>query len=172
MSERLYSATELLRLPGIPTQAQEEVEARRAGILAEAERLGFKKLSKKGQPPSLEEPRLSYKSVIKQLFDSADLELGGLLYGVYSAVAHSTFYGLTQAMATEAAVEEPSSGALLKVPLGIGTDHVNTVLAAVIAGYLEAVMAVYRLHGWRSDEWEESCLQLARLARTRSAGSP
>jgi hypothetical protein len=170
MTERLYSAAQILALPGIPSHAEAHVTARRDGILAEGDRLGFKKVSKKGQPPALEEERLRNTAAIKRLIDEKDPQLGGLLYGVQSAITHGTLYGLMDALATEAAIQEPMSGELLKAPLAARADRVNSVLAAAAVSYINALMAVYRLHGWRSDEWEAAAMALARAAQNKPAG--
>ena len=170
MTERVFSTAQLLRLPGVPAQAEADITKRKNGILAEAERLGFKKVPKKNHPPALEEERASSTGAIKRLVAEDDPDLGGLVYGVYSAVTHATLFGLTNSLAVEAAIEDPMSGDLVKAPMAASADHVNTVLAAVAIGYVNALMAVYPLHGWSSDEWEAAAMTLVRAARSQSAG--
>jgi hypothetical protein len=79
MTERLYSAAPIIALPGIPPGAEAHVAARKDGILAEGDRLGFKKVSKKGQPPPLDEDRPSNRAAIKRPVDEKNPQLGGLL---------------------------------------------------------------------------------------------
>lgn len=150
MNERLYSLAEQERLPADAGDS-ERIAAGRRRILDEAERRGFAKLEKR-KAPTLEEPRpRSTETVRSALGAGADPELGHVLFGYFSAVSHGTAYGLMQSIDVvqrEQPLQPDTIGQLKTDSTGV-----NTVSAALILAYVEAVERKRKHFGWQSDEW-------------------
>lgn len=157
MTERLYSLAEQQRLPGDVVDRACIAERRRP-ILEEATKQSFVTVTKRRTPTALGEPRPSATETVKHaLGDSADPDLGRVLFGYFSAVSHGTVYGLLQGITIVQGDERlwPDSIGQLK------TDSVgvNSVFAAMILAYAEAVERKRRHFGWESEYWAMAVAQ-------------
>jgi hypothetical protein len=125
---------------------------RREDLLAEAERLGFEiVVSRRIDVRYLEEVRPGQTQLVKELLGAP---LGALVYGLFSAVAHGTTFGLMQSVQRAPNAPRPPG-----VEWGaVGTDSLDVVhvMAAVILATREALGRRNDLFGWNSDEWNSS----------------
>ncbi|MDQ6949055.1 MAG: hypothetical protein M3256_23040 [Actinomycetota bacterium] len=160
LTERLYSLAEAGKLPGAPDTLE-----RRRMILDEAERQGFAKKSGRGQPVSLIEPRKGSKAIVKWLFDKPDDDLGELVYRFWSAVTHSTIYGLVQSVDRNVP-QQSGLDSLVTVGMTVRTDQVQTVMAAVGLAYAEVGRLHRQLFGWCSDDWDRTVVNYLNGLRT------
>ncbi len=160
LTERLFSLAEAGKLPGAPDTLE-----RRRLILDEADRQGFEKKSVRGQPVSLVEPRKGSTAIVKWLFDKPDDDLGELVYRFWSAVTHSTIYGLVQSF--DRNVPQTSGlDSLVTIGMAVRTDQVQSVMAAVGLGFVEVARLHRQLFGWHSDAWDRTVVNYLNGLRT------
>jgi hypothetical protein len=158
-SERLYSLAEVEKLPG----AAPNLEARRR-ILDTADELGFERKHGKNQSVvSLEEWRPGQTKIVRWLF-AHDEDVGELIYRWWSAVAHSTLFGVTMNM--EVMADAVERNGLTSAAVVISSDQVRNVFRGVILGYLQVARFHDALFGWRSPELEDVMLRSARAVRS------
>jgi hypothetical protein len=141
MTERIYSVAELRKIH--PSRKEHSDRIQRM-ILEEAERQGFRKLSVKGRPPAIGEPRPSQTEAIASLMlDSATANAGTTLMRYYSAVTHGTLWGLLQS-AREPVEDIPGLGRQMR-GLRVSTTEINTMLCGVTFGYIPRDRSVLRI---------------------------
>jgi hypothetical protein len=158
VSERLYSLGEVAKLPGAPDNSD-----RRRRILDEADKQGFARFSTRGQTiVSLEERRKGNTALVTWLFGQPDQELGEIIYRFWSAVSHSTLYGLTQSLDRDVS-QASRIDSLVTVGLATRSDQVVTVMAAVGIAYIDAARFHDQLFGWRTDDWAKTVVNFLAL---------
>jgi hypothetical protein len=170
VNERLLTVSQALRLP-ISDEDKEQARERRADLLKEAERIGFRKApSRKNTPPALEEQRPSQTDLVRDLLhDGDDVSIGGLVYGYFSAVAHGTLLGLSQSISRDA----PNLPQVPGVTMGAvytGSGDVVTVLTAVILGLGRACLRRIEHLGWSDEEFKRTWLAAIRATGRPEAG--
>lgn len=144
-SERLYSIAEAMKIPGISDTS----DARRR-ILAEADRQKFKRISAKDQSVvSLEERRPGQTKLVRWLF-SENGDLGELIYRWWSAIAHSTLYGVN--LHFERPTDALDVAGLTTVAIVISSAQVQNVFRGVILAYAHVIALHERLFGWADSE--------------------
>lgn len=159
LSDRLYSIDETEKLGHDAAHCL----ARRRLILDEAQRQGFEKKSKKGQSVvSLEEYRPGSTAIVRRAFD--DDELGTTVYGLWSAVVHSTLYGLTSTLAPMG-TEIPGPRELRGV--AISAQDARSLIRGVLLAYAQVGKLHRALFGWTSPDWEKTMLNAFRLLRSQ-----
>lgn len=165
MTERLHSLTSSLRVKALES-VQSRLQERRSIILEEAARQGFRKLPRRGRPPELEEERPGNEAVVRRLF--GDSTLGATLYAAWSAVSHSTLYGLTSSMTPTG--DETAAG-MTGSAVGIGSDQAEAICHAVLLGYVSALRRQEEVLGWRSESCKKSIANAVHLIQSRDAGA-
>lgn len=161
-TEQLYSAAEEHRLLGDASNALE----RRSSILESAERHGFSKRTRKGKPPAVEEDRPSATVLFRKLFGEED-DFGAALFSFWSAIAHSTFYGVFNAVDAAAARKAgpPDNGPLVRVGVVADAVSLRLVLVSLVLGYHRMALTLRDLFGWGDEDWRKSLNNALRLAR-------
>lgn len=84
-----------------------------------------------------------------------DRRLGEIVYGLYSAVAHGTTFGLSNSFTLDA--EELSK--TLGITWGAiytGSGEVVILLCAVVIGWGQAIDRRNKLFGWHSVDWSQA----------------
>jgi hypothetical protein len=167
MNERIFGLAEQGRLP-LPEQERTRVSERRDELLAEAERYSFQTVrDRRTGVRYLEEVRPGQTQLIKSLLRTPDGDdsLGALVYGLFSAVAHGTTFGV---MSSVTAADVTNLARPLGVKWGVASTNsleVVHVLTAVILGTREALGRRNELFGWRSQSWSataEDAIQTVR----------
>jgi hypothetical protein len=158
MNERVYGFSQQIRLP-LSEEEKAKTHERRELLFAEADRLGFTPIP---APPKrrqyLDEMRPGQTHLVKALLrESGDESLGALLYGLYSAVAHGTPFGLTSSVTTDAPNLPSTPGVTW------GAVHTNSLdvvasLTSVIIGTAEAYDRRNKLFGWASPSWSKTVI--------------
>ena len=172
MNERLNGLSEQGRLP-LNDEDKTRAKTRRAALFAEAERHGFRKVRRdRSTPPTLEEERPGQTALIKLLLrEQGDVSLGAMVYGLFSAVAHGTTFGLSSSVTMK-------SPGLPKTPgttwgaLYTDADDVVAVLTAALLGVGLAVGRRNTLFGWRSDSWNDAWKDAVRTAKRSLPDTP
>lgn len=161
-TQRIASFAELKRLP--PDSIDRGLMKERLDeIYAEANRLGFRRISQKGKPTHVEEPMPSATSLVRDLMRGPDGDpWGGTLYSIWSATAHGTLYSLQTSLDS---MDEPDTHALR-----VSSDEVNLVLAGVITGYMALVQRYRPQLGWADDRWDK--LRVGAAASVRNFTQP
>jgi hypothetical protein len=158
VNDRLFGIAQQDRLP-VSEQDRTRALERREDLLAEAERLGFEiAVSRRADVPYLEEVRPGQTQLVKELLGA---RLGALVYGLFSAVAHGTTFGLMQSVQRAPNAPRPPGvewGAVI-------TDSLNVVhvLAAVMLATREAFDRRNDLFGWKSEAWNASAAAAVRV---------
>lgn len=166
-NERIHGLTQQTLLPLEP--ARRRAVERRAALFEEAGRLGFRKVGDRKRNPYLDERRPSATSLTRQLLgDDEDQELGRVMYGFLSAVAHGTTHGLSQSITLDAP-GGPRTPGVTWGAVYTGSRDVCTVLTALILALVRAHGARNKLFGWTSDDVNERYLGAVRQAK-RSLG--
>jgi hypothetical protein len=153
MNERIFGIAQQDPLP-ISQQDRMTASQRLNDLLAAAEGLGFEIVtSRRPNVGYLEEMRPGQTQLVKALLGApdGDASLGALVYGLFSAVAHGTTFGL---MSSVRAAQNPAGAPGVQWG-AVYTDSgdVIHVLAAVILGTREALGRRNDLFGWKSDSW-------------------
>lgn len=164
VNERLNSLSQqesVLIGDGSRTEARE----RRRRIFDEADRLGFRSITTRRQPRWLEERRPNSTALIRRLLSGGeDPQLGGLLYGYFSAVVHGTMFGFSQSIEVEA----PGAPKIPGVTWGAvytSSRNVCIVLGAMILALENAYRVRGTTLGWRSGELNGAMREALRATR-------
>lgn len=91
---------------------------------------------------------------MKWLFSDTEKDFGEVVYRFWSAVSHSTLYGLTQSC--DRNVPQTPFDSLRTVGMSVSIDQVQTTLATVGLAYVEVGKSHRGLFGWRSDPWDRT----------------
>jgi hypothetical protein len=168
MNERLFGLSQENRLP-LNADDLQRAQERREGLLAEAARLGFNTAGPARQ--AIEEERPGQTEVMRKLFRVGEDEaLGELIYGMFSAVAHGTTFGLADSV-TRDAPDIPKMPGVTWGAVYTSSGQVLIVLTAVLVGIAEAYRRRNELFGWRSESWSRAFLNGLEVAK-KSFPSP
>ena len=139
MNDRIFGLAQQDRLP-LPQRDPARASERVKDLLADAERFGFELvLHRPTNVRYLEEVRPGQTQLIKALLGApdGDASLGGFVYGLFSAVAHGTAFGLMQSV--KAAPHAPRPPGVQWGEVYTDSGDVVHVLGAVILGTGEAL---------------------------------
>jgi len=172
VNERIFGLAQQDRLP-ITKADKRRARERRTALYAEGERLGFRKVRpNRNVLATLEEPRPGQTAIIRELLRTGeDAELGVVLYGLFSAVAHGTTFGLTHSVTLDA----PGMPTVPGVTWGAvytGSWDVVSVLAAVILGIGKAYHARNKFFNWSSVAWNGVYVEAIRATKQALPGDP
>lgn len=172
VNERLFGLSEQGRFP-LAQADKERARQRRTALFAEGERLGFRKVKRgRKMPPTLEEERLGQTALVRALLRSGDdVELGRVVYGVYSAIAHGTLFGLTGSVTLDAP-GAPKTPGVTWGAIYTSSGHVVSALTALALGVGKALDARNRLFGWKADSWDSAFLDAIRAAQSSLPDPP
>jgi hypothetical protein len=164
MNERISGLSQQSRLP-LAEEEGARASERLNELFAEAARLGFQTVRDRGRVRYLEEMRPGHTELIKKLLSAdGDASLGALVYGVFSAVAHGTTFGLTSTVKADAPNLPKTPGvkwgAVYTSSLGV-----VSVLTAVILGTAEAYRHRNEFFGWASQSWNETAARAIQAAK-------
>ena len=139
---------------------------RRDALFAEAERLDFQTVPAPPKAPRyLEEMRPGQTELIKNILSVGDdASLGAFVYGLFSAVAHGTTFGLTSSVTADAP-NLPRTPGLTWGAVYTSSLSVVSAVTAVILGTAEAYRRRNKLFGWASQSWNETCLRAIQAAK-------
>ncbi len=156
MNERIFGLSQQGRMPLDPKDASRARERRKALFKIGAE-LGFLKVRPKGNsPPMLDEERPGQTEIIRRLMATGkDRSLGEFVYGLYSAVAHGTTFGLSNSVTLDAE-ELPKTPGVTWGAVYTGSGEVVIVLCAVVIGWGQAIDRKNKLFGWQSVAWSQA----------------
>jgi hypothetical protein len=156
MNERIYGLSQQDRLPLAKKDAKRAKERRKA-LCHIGEDLGFKKVrANRYAPPALEEPRPGQTEIIRKLMATGeDRRLGEFVYGLFSAVAHGTTFGLSGSVTLDAE-ELPGTPGVTWGAIYTGSGEVVIVLCAVVIGWGQAIDRRDKHFGWQSPDWSRA----------------
>jgi len=165
MNERIFGLSQQSRLPLTEEDGARACE-RRDALFAEAERLGFQTVPAPPKAPRyLEEMRPGQTELIKNILSVGDdASLGAFVYGLFSAVAHGTTFGLTSSVTADAP-NLPRTPGLTWGAVHTSSLGVVSAVTAVILGTAEAYRRRNKLFGWASQSWNETCLRAIQAAK-------
>lgn len=165
MNERLFGLAQQRRLP-LEDDTKTRAEERTAGLMAEAARLGFAMVrAERKAPRYLEEVRPGQTELIRRLLSVGDdASLGEALYGLFSAVAHGTTFGLSSSVTADAP-DLPKTPGVTWGAVYTSSLGVVTVLTAIVLGTAEAYRRRNTLFGWTSEVWSKAVLSALGAAR-------
>jgi hypothetical protein len=128
-------------------------------LLRRAEARGMTRTTRRGNV--VVDPAMpGYRQLVLDLFARstvADGQLPHVIYSYFSSIAHAQTFGLMQSAARGEAVPDPIGGDV-SVPVVTSSANVNSCIAFVTLGYLEAVEEQCRLMGWDDAEWKSAQL--------------
>lgn len=158
MNDRIFGLKQQIRLP-LPDEQKEKASKRRSALLAEAERLGFQMVPRPPKAPQfIDEMRPGQTELIERLLSvEGDDSLGGFVYGLFSAVAHGTTFGMSSSVTTDAP-NPPKTPGITWGAVYTGSLDVVIALSVVIVGSTEAYRSRNKLFGWASKSWNEVVL--------------
>jgi hypothetical protein len=158
MNDRLFGLKQQLRLP-LPDGAKDKATARRTAILAEAQRLEFEMLpGPPKEPQFIDELRPGQTELIESIMSvEGDDSLGTFAYGLFSAVAHGTTFGMSSSVTTDAP-DLPKTPGITWGAVYTGSFDVVIALSVVIAGLVEGYRRRNKLFGWKSETWNSVVL--------------
>ncbi|MFA5788068.1 MAG: hypothetical protein WDA71_13985 [Actinomycetota bacterium] len=163
-NDRLYGLGQQDFLP-LEEPEKQRARERRMALFAEAERLGFRKITHRKQPPALEEQRPTATSLVRRLLgDHEDRRLGSAVYGLFSAVTHGTTFGVSQSVDIDAPGAPQTPGVTWGAVFTSSRD-VCSALTAIILGLGTAYKSRNDLFGWRSEPWNTAHVRAARAAK-------
>lgn len=167
INERLFGLYQQRDLP-IDQTDKDRARDRYAALLAEGEQLGFSKMRKHPKTPfTFEEERPGQTAVVRSLLTQGDdANLGKLVYGYYSAVAHGTTFGLTQSVSHEIP-PAPGMPGVTRRAIVTRSQDVVSLLTGLILGLGRAVQARNELFGWPSKSWATAYIEALRAAKSR-----
>jgi len=138
MNERIFGLTQQDRMPLGPEDAQRARERRKA-LFDIGGDLGFKKTrTRRNIPPALVEERPGQTEIIRRLLATGDdRRMGEFVYGLFSAVAHGTTFGLANSVTLDAE-DMPKTPGVTWGAIYTGSGEVVIVLCAVVIGWGQA----------------------------------
>jgi hypothetical protein len=166
MNDRIFGLSEQSRLP-LPEEERARISERLNELFAEAARLGFKTVpARRRHVRYLEEMRPGQTELVKKLLSADDdASLGALLYGMLSAVAHGTTFGLTPRVKTDAP-NLPKTPGVTWGAVSTSSLDVVSVLTAVILGTAKAYRHRNEFFGWASQSWNETAARAIQAAKS------
>jgi hypothetical protein len=150
-----------------------ESAAKLDDLLSNAERAGMTRQTKKGDV--VVDPAMpGYRRLVVDLFAKSPggtAALPSVLYSYFSSVAHAHTYGFMQ-NADRDQVEHDLVGGGLKVPIVVDSSAVNSCIAYLCLGYVEAIDEQCRLMNWQDEDWSRARLDNLRTIRTALPDQP
>ncbi|MEX0756129.1 MAG: hypothetical protein WD556_13620 [Actinomycetota bacterium] len=171
INDRIYSLNQQSRLP-IDNPDVTKASDRREALFDQGNALGFHKVHNKVTGPMLEENRPGNTKLISKLLSTRheedlggiDPSLGGVVYGLFSAVAHGTAFGLAQSITVDAPNLPKDVPGRTWAAVYTGSEAVVIVLSALLMGLAEAVKRRNTLFGWEAKELNLSFLRALDVA--------
>jgi hypothetical protein len=163
MNERLFALHQQKRLP-LDEEEQGEKRTRREALLDIGAGLGLDRV-KGRNGEMLAEQRPSQTEVIRRLFTLPDEPkgLGEAVYGLYSAVAHGTSFGLTDSVTMDAP-DLPTTPGVTWGAIYTSSGQVVSVLCAVTLGLGQSIDRRFKLYGWENPDWSGAFLEAIHIA--------
>lgn len=107
LNERIGNLKGSLKMQRATGGAVSELKARLDGVWKDAQNLGFAILTdRKGKNVAVDARRPTATALIGKLFAKLDVDLGGLIYGYLSSVAHASLVGLLPSFELPEEVDE------------------------------------------------------------------
>jgi hypothetical protein len=165
MNDRIFGLSQQSHLP-LPQEERARASERLNELFAEAARLGFQTIrDPRTDVHYLEEMRPGQTELIKKLLSAdGDASLGALVYGMFSAVAHGTTFGLTSRVKADAP-NLPKTPGVTWGAVSTNSLNVVTVLTAVIVGTAKAYQHRNEFFGWVSQSWNETAARAIQAAK-------
>jgi hypothetical protein len=156
MNERIFGLSQQDRMP-LGREDAKRARERRKALFEAGESLGFDKVrASRNSPPMLDEDRPGQTEIIRKLMATrGDRRLGAFVYGLFSAIAHGTTFGLANSVTIDAD-ELPRTPGVTWGAIYTGSGEVVIVLCAVVIGWGQAIDRRNEHFGWQSPEWSRS----------------
>lgn len=169
MNERLFGLREQRRMPLAEDQLARSRERERS-LLDTGASLDMEIVRTRGGE-LLCEDRPGQTEVLRGVFELPDDRgLGEAVYGMFSAVAHGTSFGLSDSVSVDAP-EIPTRPGVTMGAVFTSSGQVVSVLCALALGWGQAIDRRIKLFGWLTPDWSGAWLDLIRVAQ-RSMPSP
>jgi len=164
-NDRLNGLAQQDFLP-IPPADKRRARERRKALFAEADRLGFRKVTGRRQLSWIEEHRPTPTALVRKLLgDDQETGLGTTVYWLFSAVDHGTTSGLSQSIDADAP-QLPQTPGVTWGAVYTSSAGVCSVLSAILLGLGRALQARNDLFGWPSEAWSQAHMLALRASRT------
>ena len=156
MNERIFGLSQQDRMPLDRAEAARARDRRKA-LFEVGASLGFQKVRRnRNSLPMLDEDRPGLTEIIRKLMATGDdAGLGEFVYGLFSAVAHGTTFGLSNSVTLDAE-DIPRTPGITWGAVYTGSGEVVIVLCAVVIGWGQAIDRRNKLFGWQSVEWSRA----------------
>lgn len=163
MNERLFGLREQRRMP-LDGDRLARSRERENALLEVGAGLGMETVRARGGD-FLAEERPGQTEVLRRVFDlPEDRGLGEAVYGMFSAVAHGTSFGLSHSVSLDSP-EIPDRPGVTMGAVFTSSGQVVAVLCALALGWGQATDRRIKLFGWLTPEWAGAWLDLIRIAQ-------